>query len=82
MHGKLYHTLSVTAPALDNYRYEVLEIRHAEGLYPLILTSGDGGFSNTEIKDENELLNALKTVFSSEKIRKVIDALIVQSRGD
>ncbi len=79
---RLYHTLYLTAPALDNYRYEVVGIRHEEGLYPLWLTSGDAGIWDKEIKNEAELVETLKMVFSAEKTRKVVEALIVQSQSN
>ena len=78
---RLYHTLYISAPSLDDYRYKVLSIRHESVLYPLCLSSDDANIFDQEIKSEGEFLETLKVVFSAEKIRKVIESLIVQSQS-
>ena len=89
------YSFELVAPALDNYRYELLRISHGVEFYPLRLQSDpllgfleirqlfDPNAASAEqtIENEEQFLKALKIIFSSEKARKVIGSLIAQSRA-
>jgi len=79
--GKIHHILYVVAPPLDNYKYEVLEVSHEAVFYPLWIRSDDAGVYNKEAKTQDEFMQFLKTILSSEKLKRVINSLIVQSQA-
>ena len=78
--GKFLYTLAVRAPALDNYRYIVLEITHGLELYPVDLRYIDG--LTVESKTEEEFLRNVEKKLQSEDVRKAITSLLSQSKGD
>jgi hypothetical protein len=77
----IYHTFYVVAPALENYRYEVLTVRHEVIFYPVDINCSDAGMYGRTVKNEDELKQALKTIFTSEKLKKVIGALLAQAQS-
>jgi hypothetical protein len=76
----LQYGLYLLAPALDNYLYKVLEIRHDLGLYPVQIMSTVAEHIPA-CRNEQELLKVLEMILSSQKIHRVIAALIAQSRA-
>jgi hypothetical protein len=73
-------TLSIKAPALNNYTYTVLSINHAITLYPLLLYFSPTS-TNTEVLDETALLADLKKLLASDPIKRVMDGLLTQIRA-
>lgn len=80
----------LVAPALGNYRYELLEISHSVDLYPLHIETDRDVLEElpAEMKDEDDTLTAdsedrfieiLRTIFATKKVRRVIEAIIAQS---
>ena len=76
----IYHTLFVVAPALGNYQYALLTITHDVKLYPVSM-SAEEGRSWTEYNDETEFIEGLRDRLSSAESRRVIGALLTQSRN-
>ncbi len=78
----VYH-LSIIAPTLNNYTYELLIIIHDIGFYPLQLkdSQGNGPFNN--FPDEEAYKQGLREIFSSEKNKAVISKLLthITSQG-
>lgn len=76
------YRFDLVAPALNNYRYRLFSISHGVEFYPLIITNS-AAFNGDEVEvpNEEEFLNALGNIFSSEKTRRVITSLIAQSRA-
>ena len=82
----LRHSLFLVAPALDFYRYKLLEVEHsATHMYPATIKqsmddpASPRGTFETTAQDEGEFRDALKAVFGSEKTKKVIENLLAQS---
>ncbi|HEX8197714.1 MAG TPA: hypothetical protein VF571_16095 [Pyrinomonadaceae bacterium] len=76
--------LNIIAPALSNYKFEVLSIDHpALFVYPLNLhyKTHEGAWTSSVCKDETEFISKLKEVLSSEIVHKVIASLIAQSKA-
>lgn len=74
----------LVAPALDFYRYRLFSISHTVDFYPLSIQDIggpdlDGHASKLKVNDEEEFLQALAKVFSSEKTKGIISSLIAQS---
>lgn len=80
----LRHTLFLVAPVLNFYRYKLLDVEHpATQMYPATIKvpSDDPANTTSEIKAENEgeFKDALKGVFASAHIKRVIENLLAQS---
>lgn len=70
------HNFQIIAPNLDNYTYSLFTIVEEDIFgFPCKLR-GENTFS---IKTEEELLERLKVIFSSEETKKVINSLMSQS---
>jgi hypothetical protein len=76
--GRFSHTLSLVAPALGGYRYELIQISHDIQLYPTDVFYLPGTISVTVISEE-ELKGVLRIRFADDRTKKVINALIAQS---
>ena len=83
--GKTFaYELDIVAPALNNYVYAVLRIEHSIQFYPLrIMSYAEPSFFDKpqECKDEIEFVNTLEQILSSNKVRAVLSALLIQSRA-
>jgi hypothetical protein len=85
----LHHTFFLVAPALNFYRYPLLEVEHkATRLYPATIKvlGGDAPpFApplNNHAYNEADLKGQLKNVFASEETKRIIGVLLAQSRGE
>lgn len=75
--GNIEHTFDIIAPSLNGYRYSLMTIsQQGFQLYPCNLHSK----KTYAISNENDLLKKLKEIFSSDETKKIIYALISQSR--
>ncbi len=74
--GRFLHELSIVVPALGGYRYSVVTVRHDLELYPLtVIREGD----EIRAEDADDYVDILRTVLSSDAVRRVIAALLAQS---
>jgi hypothetical protein len=74
-------TLDLVAPALNNYRYTIVTVRHKIELYPCeVLPFGSYGGSK-KCDDEQMFLEVLSGLLGSSKVREVIAALLAQSQS-
>lgn len=76
----------IVAPALNNYRYRLFSISHDVEFYPLAIDESgvfdaDGRDFEVQASNEEEFLEALATIFSSERTKGIISSLIAQSRA-
>jgi hypothetical protein len=69
------HTFYLLAPFLDEYRYRLFSVSHDILMYPLTIDSG----KLYRCQDQDEFMRALAGIFSDEKTRRVISALLAQS---
>lgn len=73
------HSFSLVAPSLGNYTSRIFRVKHAVQFYPLeILTDIDG--PNFRAGGQDEFLRALGEIFASAPVKRMIHALIAQSR--
>lgn len=73
-----YYYFQLIAPALDNYRYNLFSISHGVQFYPVRIEFED---SDTEVQSEDEFMSELERIFSSDKTKGIISALIAQSKA-
>lgn len=71
------HMFYLAAPALSNYRYRLFTVTHEIDLYPLTIVSETG---QRGARSEEEFVEQLRAIFSHDQTKKVIGALIAQSR--
>ena len=70
--------LEIVAPALNDYRYRILNYQQPIGLYPGIFY-GDGT-DITKVSDEANFVSAIKLILASEAIKNVLKSLLAQTR--
>ena len=73
------YSLDIVAPALDNYRYQVLFVTHKAVAYPLQVFQVRG--NPIKCSNEQEFLDVLKSILSSEKTHAVVSSLLAQSKA-
>jgi len=77
--------LDILAPVIDNYRYGVLTAFHGVELYPVtvspIFKREGSGLGVAQCTNEAALELALEQILSSQPIRRVVSALLAQSRA-
>ena len=71
------HSLFLVAPALDNYSYQLLSVRHPPEIYPLGLYDYPND-REAVCHTEEQLIEQLRRTFASEATKKVINALLSQ----
>lgn len=74
------HSFLLVAPTLDNYRYKLFAVLHALDMYPLKIVDENGGI-RYEVHSQEEFVEKLREVLTSEKTKSVINALIAQSQS-
>lgn len=74
------YDLDVVAPALDNYVYTILQVKHAVTFYPLKVEDLIAEKSY-ECSSEEEFVDALQKTLSSSAVRRVIQSLLSQSKA-
>jgi hypothetical protein len=75
------HEFYLVGPLLNNYRYQLFTARNGVDLYPVKVEFSEFGEDRVTASSEEELLNILGRIFSSDKTRKVVDAIIAQSQN-
>lgn len=86
----LHHKLFLVAPALNFYRYALLDVEHhVTVMYPAKITviwsdrkEPEQQELTIEAADEQQFKEALKRVFADEETKRVIGALLAQSMGE
>jgi len=74
--------LSIVAPLLDNYKFDVLHVEHGVEQYPASIVPAWLRYQAGEVRkcaNEESFTAALESILSSERVRKIVHALIAQS---
>jgi hypothetical protein len=79
-HWEFGYMLSIRAPALNNYRYDVLLVTHSIALYPVAIRN-PGAASLIKCQTEADYIAGLEKILTSESVRKIISALLIQSHA-
>ena len=77
-HWAYGYAFFLIAPILSNYQYKLLTIRHNASLYPLVIEDCPGDIGSLEAADQDEFLEALKSIFSLAETKSVIKAILAQ----
>ncbi len=75
----LQFDLSLVAPALNNYRYTLLSVRHYVLPYPLEILDQTGPGLWIECDNEEDFMDVLKDVLGGERGQQVVSSLLSQS---
>jgi hypothetical protein len=74
------HSLLLVAPLLDNYSFVLVSVSHPIELYPLEVVAREIiAPEPTVCRTPAEFEAALRKIFASERVRKVISAILAQS---
>jgi hypothetical protein len=75
----LVYNFAVTAPAINNHKFSILTVQYSITIYPLTLTD-----RTTQVQrqclNEDSFASTLKSILSSLQVKRVITALLIQSR--
>jgi hypothetical protein len=76
--GDLRHHFRLVAPMLDSYTYQLFQMYHGATLYPATVI-----FNSEHIKvdSDDRLMEVLREIFSHENTRRIVAALLAQSRS-
>lgn len=76
--GEFVHYFNLIVPALEDYRYELFRVRHGVDFYPLKVFDNAG---SQDLATEEEFVNWLKALLSSDRTKKIISSLVAQVRA-
>lgn len=74
-------TLSIEAPALDGYVFQVLQVAYELALYPVEVQDLVNNTSHT-CAEEKSFEDALKATLSSDAVRRAVGMLLAQSKSE
>ena len=83
-YGKFTIGLSIVAPAINNYEFEVVYVSHDIELYPVTVVAAWERYELNkpiECQNEEEFANALGRILGSDRVKRVISSLIAQSKA-
>ena len=80
---QFHNAFALVVPALEDYRYELLQVRHGVAFYPLdvLPRSGHNLPNYMEIPNEDRFHEALKSLFGAPEVKRVIHSLVAQARN-
>jgi hypothetical protein len=76
--------LYITAPTLNNYRFDVVHVNHGIEIYPAkVVASWDRYTAGKEVQcqNEKELIDALGQILGSKQVTHVITSLLSQTKA-
>jgi len=74
--SNFYHAFKLVVPALDNYAYELFEIRHSVSLYPVRIVA-----TLSDLKSEEAFVDWLAKKLSSAETKSLIGNLLAQANS-
>jgi len=78
--GLAVHQLRILAPALNNYKYNLLQLTHDPiFFYPCQIT---GNSTMYEAQNEEQLFEVLRKIFNSDETKKIVTSLYSQSLAE
>jgi hypothetical protein len=82
--GEFEIVLSIIAPAINNYTFEVVYVEHGIELYPAKVVAAWDRFTpgkEVKCKNEDELTDVLGRILGSDQVKRAIMSLISQSKA-
>lgn len=77
----LIYNFAITAPAINNHKFSILTVQYSITIYPLTLTDRTTQVQRQCLNEDAFVAN-LKGILSSTQVRRVISALLIQSRDN
>jgi hypothetical protein len=77
----IHNKFVLIVPKLDDYRYELFEVRHQVSFYPLdvLPRSGHNLPNAMEVPNEKKFVEALGSLFGSPEIKRLVHSLVAQA---
>jgi len=82
--GTFLIDLSIIAPAINNYEFDVAHVEHELALYPVTVVAAWERYEQGKTvtcQNEEEFTTALTTILQSELVRRAIASLLAQSNA-
>ncbi len=81
-HSKIDAFLSIVAPSLGGYSIYIIRIMYDIQIYPLTVTTLFEPVNRPhEIHNEEEFIEYLKAILSSDKVKRIISSLLTQIKS-
>lgn len=77
----LIYNFSITAPAINNHKFALLTLQYSITIYPLTVTDHTVHVQRQCLNEEG-FTATLKSILSSTQVKRVISALLIQSRDN
>ena len=77
----LVYNFSITAPAINNHKFAILTLQYSITIYPLTVTDHTVHVQR-QCLNEEDFTSILKNILSSVQVKRVISALLIQSRDN
>jgi hypothetical protein len=79
--NSLTHRFYLFVPSLDNYGFLLFSVFQTPSLYPVVISSDNIIPRGTKTSPESpeEFMEALKNLFASKEVTKIVQALIAQA---
>jgi hypothetical protein len=77
----LIYNFSITAPAINNHKFALLTLQYSITIYPLTVTDHTVHVQRQCLNEEG-FTTTLKSILSSTQVKRVISALLIQSRDN
>jgi len=74
----IYH-FAITAPAINNHKFAILTVQYSITIYPLTLTDHTTHVQR-QCLNEEAFTSTLEGILSSTQVKRVIAALLIQSK--
>jgi hypothetical protein len=75
MGDEFHHAFKLVVPALDNYIYQLFEVHHGPGLYPVSLEFRH----KNDVETEEKFVEWLRKRLSSDETKKIVGNLLAQA---
>jgi hypothetical protein len=77
----LIYNFAITAPAINNHKFAILTVQYSITIYPLTVTDHTVHVQRQSLNEE-AFTATLKGILSSTQVKRVISALLIQSRDN
>ena len=77
----LIYNFAITAPAINNHKFAILTLQYSITIYPLTLTDHTTHVQR-QCLNEAGFTSTLKSILSSTQVKRIISALLIQSRDN
>lgn len=75
----IVHEMRIKVPALGYYSVTLVRMMHDHKIFPVSVYDAISDVSYKDLKNEESVTSALRTIFNSDAVKKTINGLIAQT---